>query len=776
LSHAEIKNQDLSDLIPLADGGFISSSGGSRNTDDAHFYRVDKDGGVVWRRKIGGLGGQQLTSSSFLEDSTLVFVGNTTTSAGGNTKDILWLRARVGSNATACGIQESDVVSNIISISNLSFSFGSVTDLSSTLWVTINPAIQEDVHVEKFNCKQDCKEPTCGLIVKNFDIGGEERVWSTATSPDNYVYLVGGTDRGSGIQASFILKTDSAGIPIWSRAIPGNGQQFFRKVIATKDSGAIAVGLSRTYPNSVSGSAIVVKWDKNGVRKWSRSYRTNSPNYDNAFNILETSDGGFLLLGTINSAGFVAQGFAMKLDLNGDAQWIKHYPYSEGSDLMSALEVEDGFLVSGNYLYNSNNSYGVFIFKIRKSDGVILQTKSWKMPDNSVLYFSTLYKTESGYYLSCNQLLSALPNYFGNIRQVVLHLDNSLNLVRATRISHDNFKNGLVAGIVPLSDGSYVGAAGGDNDLDDADIYNISPMGDIVWKKRLGGVGSQNIYSLDQLGDSAIILVGTSNATGKKDILWLRIPLEKELIGCELGESDAESNLISVNEANFAYGQLTNGNTANWVAINPAIESDGFQLTYSCGQICPSGGSLPLKIINFTGSRNENNQIHLSFESLNEMNVETLSIEYSLNASTFTLLEALKSKGGIHNQYFYNTDRLHSKTGDIYFRIKANDFDGTEHYSNILVLKAQNQLNQGFKVFPNPSRGVFNISFQSLKNGIGKVKLSDNNGRIVYNNQTTILSGENSILVGSGLKLTSGVYYILFEIDGSLYSEKIIIY
>jgi hypothetical protein len=776
LSHASIKNQDLTDLIPLEDGGFISSSGGSRNTDDAHFYRVNKDGNIIWRRKIGGAGGQQLTSSSFLEDSTIIFAGNTTTSSGGNNKDILWLRTRIGSNATACGVQESDVVSEIISIANLSFSFGSITDLSSNLWVTINPAIQEDVHVEKYNCQPDCKEPTCGLIVKNFDIGGNERVWSTSTSPDNYVYLVGGTERDGGVQASFILKTDSAGLPLWSRAIPGNGQQFFTKVLATKDSGAIAVGISRTYPSSVSGSAIVVKWDKNGVRKWSRSYRTNSPNYDIGLAIIETSDGGYLLTGTHNSAGFVAKGFVMKIDINGVAEWIKHYHYNEGSDMMGILETEDAFLISGDYLYNSNTTYGVFILKIRKSDGEILQTKSWVMPDRSIIIHCFLHKAKDGFYLACSQMLAQIPNYFNNMRQTVLHLDNSLNLIRTTRISHNEVKNGLVADIAGLSDGSFLGAAGGDKEGDDVDIYKVSPNGVIQWRTRVGGIGGQNIWSMTATEDSSYVFGGITTASGNKDILWLKVPIGKSIEGCDVLDSDAISNLISVDQSSFSYSEVTNGNLNNWVIINPAIESDGFQLTYSCGVLCAPGDVLPLKIINFSGSRTENNKISIFFETMNELNVGTLTIEYSLNPTSFNSLDELSSKGGVYNQYHYSTEKLNSKTGDLYFRIKVKDLDGREYYSNTLVLKSERQVNNVFKVFPNPSNGLFNISFYSSKISSAKIKILDNSGRIVYYRIAQVLHGDNSILSGNGKKLNAGIYYVTLEEDGVLFSEKVIVY
>jgi hypothetical protein len=325
-----------------------------------------------------------------------------------------------------------------------------------------------------------------------------------------------------------------------------------------------------------------------------------------------------------------------------------------------------------------------------------------------------------------------------------------------------------------MPNGSFFGAAGGENEPDDVDIYNISSQGDLLWKTRLGGLGGQNIYSLSSLGNSAIVLGGTSSSSGSKDILWLRIPLEKQIEGCDIKESDAIATMVSVNEASFSFSQITNGNLANWVAINPAIESDGFLLTYTCGNLCNSEDPLPLKIISFSGNKLENNQIRLYVETVNESKVESLTIEYSVNASSFIPLDALASKGGIHNQYYYATDKLSSKTGNLYFRIKIQDKDGTVYYSNILTIK-NSTFSNGFKVFPNPSTGVFNISFSGLKNGVGKVRILDNLGRLKYSKEYSILKGENAIISGSNLILTSGVYYVLMDFDGKLYSEKIFI-
>jgi hypothetical protein len=775
ISQGPLKNQSLVNLIPLADGGFISSIGGSKENDDAHFYRVNINGEITWKRKIGGLGGQQLTSSSFLADSSVVFVGNTSKNSLVS-KDILWVRTKLGSNSASCGMQESDAVAELISISNLNFNFGSVNNLSSNLWVVINPAIQEDGHSETYNCQPDCKVPTCGVVVKNFDIGGEERVWSTSTSPDNYVYLAGGAIRTGGVQASFVLKTDSAGVPIWSRAIPGSGDQVFYKVLATKDSGILAAGLSRTYPNSVAGSAIVVKWDKNGTRKWSRSYRTNAPNLDRILGITETTDGGYLLVGTQNAAGYAANGLVIKIDINGNAQWIKHYPYLEGADILSVLEVEDGYLMSGNYLFNTNTTYGVFVMKISKNDGGILQTNSWKMPDNSIIYHSRLHKTNSGYYLACTQLVAQLPNYFNNVRQIVLHLDNSLNLVRTTRINHNVLKNGLVADILPMPDGSYVGAAGGDNASDDADIYKVSPQGDILWKTRIVGLGMQNLWTSTPMEDSSIVFVGTSSSTGSKDILWLKLPIGKSIQGCEVQESDAVSSLISVSTSNFSFSQPVNGNLGNWLTINPAIESDNYLTTYSCGFVCDSNDPLPLRFITIKGQSGISNNINIKFETANEVSVDALAIERSYNGNLFNQIGLIEPKGKIFNSYEFLDDDLSKTFKSVFYRIKAIDKDGKLSYSQVIKMDLANSEGYGLKLYPNPSKGNFQIQYVSAtEQKKAVITIMNIDGKQITQYKIDISKGINVISVNKSKSITPGLYYIKFNGQSGTETKKILI-
>lgn len=79
--------------------------------------------------------------------------------------------------------------------------------------------------------------------------------------------------------------------------------------------------------------------------------------------------------------------------------------------------------------------------------------------------------------------------------------------------------------------------------------------------------------------------------------------------------------------------------------------------------------------------------------------------------------------------------------------------------------------NKGVKIFPNPSKGIFNIAIDNYTGAL-KVKLVDLNGREVYTNLINDFSLQNSIHLEN---YQEGVYILNIEGEDFNYSEKIIL-
>jgi gliding motility-associated-like protein len=452
--------------------------------------------------------------------------------------------------------------------------------------------------VSKMALAQDC-----GPIVKNIDLGGNERVWASSRGKDQSIYLAGGTTRSFGAQASFIIKTSEKGDLLWSRVIPGDNFEFFRSVVGTADSGAIAVGVSKRYPLAIAFSALVVKWDKNGAVQWSKAFRTNQANADYANGVIETSDGGYLVTGTENAGGFTARGLAIKLTKSGSAQWIKLYDAPEGTDLFTAVETIDGFVMAGDYLTSGNTTYRPCVVKVNKNNGNVLALKSWRLSDDRILNYGYIKTASNGFVLSCGNLADL--NTLGNTRQVVLSLNAALDLTQAVRINHAVSKNSVLQEVAALNDGSVVSCGGGDNPGDDADMYQISAAGNVLWKTRIGGAGSQNLWTALAVANNAVVFGGaTTNSSGELNILWVRQTIGATSNICNFTTSDAATETFVLPIVAFQYDAVINGNSNNWVDVNVSVETSG---TVISSETCPAA------LADFSFSQNSCNPLEVKF-------------------------------------------------------------------------------------------------------------------------------------------------------------------
>ena len=100
--------------------------------------------------------------------------------------------------------------------------------------------------------------------------------------------------------------------------------------------------------------------------------------------------------------------------------------------------------------------------------------------------------------------------------------------------------------------------------------------------------------------------------------------------------------------------------------------------------------------------------------------------------------------------------------------------DGTS-YTTIQYEILQGDRFEVSKVYPNPFRDQLNIIVRANYSGFVKINIYDSFGRLVKNDELSILNGENNLSIDFGKELSDGMYY-LHVIDGKMseYSTKII--
>jgi len=160
------------------------------------------------------------------------------------------------------------------------------------------------------------------------------------TTDGGYI-AVGSVSGADGHLGALILKLDGAGTVQWQRKLDPTGSTgaYFNAVRQTSDGGYVAigeyyvVGQSYPYPNSV----LVASFDPSGNVRWQKGFnnvddRGSPSGYEHALSGIQTSDGGYLVVGNWSNAipgpfpqEDSAGALLLKLDSGGNIVWQKAY-------------------------------------------------------------------------------------------------------------------------------------------------------------------------------------------------------------------------------------------------------------------------------------------------------------------------------------------------------------------------------------------------------------------------------------------------------------------
>ena len=80
-----------------------------------------------------------------------------------------------------------------------------------------------------------------------------------------------------------------------------------------------------------------------------------------------------------------------------------------------------------------------------------------------------------------------------------------------------------------------------------------------------------------------------------------------------------------------------------------------------------------------------------------------------------------------------------------------------------------------YLVYPNPANDNLNIEFTFVENGSGKIEITDVTGRTILS--TPIYNGIEGDTVSNSININeykAGVYFIKLELNGQLYTQKVI--
>ena len=314
----------------------------------------------------------------------------------------------------------------------------------------------------------------------------------------------------------WILKIDSNQNVIWQKTFGGTDDDYLVGLQQTPDGGYLMVGSVHSTNIQVSFNhgwfdVWVVKIDADGNIEWEKTYGGSESEIARSFTM--TSDGGLVIVGsTYSNDGDVTEhfgdngtmdGWAFKLDTEGNMIWQKSLGGSTTDDLYSVIENENlqyvilGYTHSNDSLVSGNHGGPDVWLAVLSNDGDFLFQQCYGGTLDE--YAMTIHQTSDLGYVFCGISKSNDGNVSGHhgastkFDDWVVKLDS--NFVIQWQNSFGGTQDEGIRDIFLKDDGYlFTGSAASiDGDVTsnygkaDMWVVNLDNFGTIQWQKTYGG-------------------------------------------------------------------------------------------------------------------------------------------------------------------------------------------------------------------------------------------------------------------------------------------------
>ncbi|HEV8515570.1 MAG TPA: T9SS type A sorting domain-containing protein [Cyclobacteriaceae bacterium] len=168
-----------------------------------------------------------------------------------------------------------------------------------------------------------------------------------------------------------------------------------------------------------------------------------------------------------------------------------------------------------------------------------------------------------------------------------------------------------------------------------------------------------------------------------------------------------------------------------------------------------STSGLPITLISFDGTRNENS-VHLTWATASEFNFDYFNLEKSSNGEDFYTIANVKGHGTTNERNDYEFEDNFPLIGKNYYRLTSVDFDN--YRETFKVIEQDYSGEKNFEVSPNPSNGkIITLNFNFNSNG-GQVVVYDNVGVVIDSFQVN-----TSEKVSFTNSLKDGIYFVKYS-------------
>jgi hypothetical protein len=333
---------------------------------------------------------------------------------------------------------------------------------------------------------------------------------SVAQTRDGGYIIVGTIEPFAvGGQDIYVVKTDLKGNKIWEKTFT-YGRASGSSVAQTSDGGYIILGSAMS--NSIKLDVFLVKTDSKGNKIWQKTFGGNKDDWGES--IAQTNDGGYIIVGGTSSFGAGGNDvYLVKTDAQGNILWQKTFGGKNDDAGFSIDQTSDGgYIIVGETHSLGKGKSDVYLVKTDAQGNILWQkTFGGKAEDEG----RCVAQTRDGGYILVGKTCSFGA---GGCDVYLIKTDGKGNKIWEKTFGGGSDDEGN--SVIQTKDGGYIivgstlsfGAG-----LRDIYLIKTDSKGNKIWQKTFGGEGSEEGASVTQTGDGGYIIVGTTDSFGEAE-------------------------------------------------------------------------------------------------------------------------------------------------------------------------------------------------------------------------------------------------------------------
>jgi hypothetical protein len=299
------------------------------------------------------------------------------------------------------------------------------------------------------------------------------------TADGGYVMAGSFYNVGMGDYDVYLVRTDNNGNLLWTKTFGGTGEDQGYCIVQASDGGFVIAGSTASFGAGVH-DMYLLKTNASGNLQWSKTY--GEIDYDYAYSLKQTNDGGYILAG--RSFGFIptyGAVYLVKTDSTGNLLWAKGYGATDFNYWGTSVDqsADSGYVVTGHvYDFNTGNM-DAFLLKTA-ANGNLAWIKSYGGASND--YGNSVKLTADGGFA-----IGGSTESFGagasDIYLVKTGDNGNLSWSKAVGGTIGDYGRQ----IRQSADGSYVISGNIDTGPGDVYIVKTNSNGAFLWSKSYGG-------------------------------------------------------------------------------------------------------------------------------------------------------------------------------------------------------------------------------------------------------------------------------------------------